>query len=232
LVIVKESRFQDCPMTGPHLIYFADPMCSWCWGFSPVITAVTQRFDGMLPVRLILGGLRPGTTKPMDEAAKSSIREHWNHVHAASGQPFDLHFFERDGFVYDTEPAARAVVVVRRHGMEKALAYLNLVQRAFYAENKDVTDDEMLADLVSGVDIDRATFLRDFRSDKVKTETWDDFAITQRAGISGFPSLIAGIGRGTEYSAVSLGYQPEDRIIPPLEIWLQTYNAAVERVRV
>jgi putative protein-disulfide isomerase len=219
-------------MNGPHLIYFADPMCSWCWGFAPVITAITQRFGGTLPVRLIMGGLRPGTTKPMDEAAKSSIREHWNHVHAASGQPFDLHFFERDSFVYDTEPAARAVVVVRRHGMEKALAYLNLVQRAFYAENKDVTDDEMLADLVAGVGIDRATFLRDFRSDGAKTETWHDFAITQRTGVTGFPSLIAGIGDGPEYSAVSLGYQPEDRIIPPLEIWLQTYNAAVERVRV
>ncbi len=141
-------------------------------------------------------------------------------------------FFERDSFVYDTEPAARAVVVVRRHGMEKALAYLSMVQRAFYAENKDVTDDEILADLVSGVDIDRATFLRDLRSDEARTETWHDFAITQRTGITGFPSLIAGIGEGTEYSAVSLGYQPEDCIIPPLESWLETYNTAVERVRV
>jgi putative protein-disulfide isomerase len=70
-------------------------MCSWCWGFAPVITAITQRFGDTLPVRLILGGLRPGTTKTMDEAAKSSIREHWNHVHAASGRPFDLLFLER-----------------------------------------------------------------------------------------------------------------------------------------
>jgi putative protein-disulfide isomerase len=116
--------------------------------------------------------------------------------------------------------------------MKKALDYLNKVQRAFYAENKDVTDDEILADLVSGVDIDRATFLRDFRSDGAKNETWDDFSITQRTGITGFPSLMVGIGDGPEYSAVSLGYQPEERIIPPIESWLQTYNAAVERVRV
>ena len=168
----------------------------------------------------------------MDEAAKSSIYEHWNHVLAASGQPFDLHFFEREGFVYDTEPAARAVVVVRQHGMAKAVAYLNLVQRVFYAENKDVTGDEILADLVGGVGDDGATFLRDFRSDGTKTETWNDFAIVQRTGITSFPSLIIGIGEGPAYSAVSLGYQSEDRMIPPLEIWLHNYNAAVERVRV
>jgi len=99
-------------MTGPHLIYFADPMCSWCWGFAPVIDAIRERFGRDLPIRLIMGGLRPGTTKPMTEAAKRTTREHWEHVHEASGQPFDFTFFEREGFVYDTEPAAKAVVVV------------------------------------------------------------------------------------------------------------------------
>jgi len=48
-------------MADPHLIYFADPMCSWCWGFAPVIAQVRERYGEALPVRLVLGGLRPGT---------------------------------------------------------------------------------------------------------------------------------------------------------------------------
>src|SRR3712207_1860168 len=104
-------------MVGPHLVYVADPMCSWCWGFSPVIDAIRHRFADALPIRLIMGGLRPGTTKVMDAAAKRTIRTHWEHVQEASGQPFDFGFLDRDGFVYDTEPAAKAVVVVRRSGM-------------------------------------------------------------------------------------------------------------------
>ena len=75
-------------MTGPHLVYFADPMCSWCWGFSPVIDTIRDQFGSDLPIRLIMGGLRPGTTKPMDEAARRTTREHWEHVHKASSQPF------------------------------------------------------------------------------------------------------------------------------------------------
>ena len=27
-------------MDGLHFIYFADPMCSWCWGFAPVIEKI------------------------------------------------------------------------------------------------------------------------------------------------------------------------------------------------
>ena len=91
-------------MPGLHLIYFADPMCSWCWGFSPVIEAVRERFGPSLPIRLMLGGLRPGTTEPMTEGSKREICEHWEHVHEASGQPFDWSFFDREGFIYDTEP--------------------------------------------------------------------------------------------------------------------------------
>ena len=31
---------EEAAMDGPHLIYFSDPMCSWCYGFSPVIEQV------------------------------------------------------------------------------------------------------------------------------------------------------------------------------------------------
>lgn len=93
-----------------QIIYVADPMCFWCWGFSPVIHSIRESFDGTLTVQLLMGGLRPGTTDPMDEAAKIMVREHWDHVREASGQPFDFGFFDRAGFVYDTEPAPRAVV--------------------------------------------------------------------------------------------------------------------------
>lgn len=80
-------------MTNPHLIYFADPMCSWCWGFSPVIDSVADEFGSSLPIRLVLGGLRPGTTEPLTQNSKRDIRQHWEHVKEASGQAFDFGFF-------------------------------------------------------------------------------------------------------------------------------------------
>jgi putative protein-disulfide isomerase len=35
----------------------------------------------------------------MNEAAKRTTREHWEHVREESGQPFDFTFFERDWVV-------------------------------------------------------------------------------------------------------------------------------------
>jgi len=101
-------------MSEHRFIYFADPMCSWCYGFAPVIWALAERFEGRMDVQLVMGGLRAGNTAPMREEDRAYIRDAWARVHAASGQPFDFSFHEREAFVYDTEPACRAVVAVRR----------------------------------------------------------------------------------------------------------------------
>ena len=35
-------------MQPPRLIYFADPMCSWCYGFAPEMAEVLEA-QGRLP---------------------------------------------------------------------------------------------------------------------------------------------------------------------------------------
>ena len=40
-------------MTTPHLIYFSDPMCSWCYGFSPVMEEIRREFGPALPIRVV-----------------------------------------------------------------------------------------------------------------------------------------------------------------------------------
>ena len=133
-------------MQTPRLIYFADPMCSWCYGFSPVITQIRRTFGRALPIQLVMGGLRPGNDKPTTEQAKTELKIHWEHVHEATGLPFDDAVLDRPGFLYDTDPAARAVVRVRREDGEKAVQFLARLHHAFYAEGLDVTKAEVLAD--------------------------------------------------------------------------------------
>lgn len=208
-----------------HLIYFADPMCSWCWGFSPAVEAIQAKYGATLPIRLIMGGLRPGTTDQMTEAAKQNTRSHWDHVHEASGQPFDYRFFDRQSFVYDTEPACRAVVAVRRHDPAGGLPYLRRVQAAFYAENQDVTDAGVLAGLASGLGFDRTAFLDEFAADEAKQETELDFAISRQTGVTGFPTLIAGKEGKPNYALITQGFQPAERILPAIDHWLGSQDA-------
>lgn len=208
-----------------HLIYFADPMCSWCYGFSPVIEEVRRNFGRALPVRVMMGGLRPGTERPMDEAAKREVLSHWTHVHEATGLPFDEGALDREGFVYDTDPGARAVVVIRRQSQELAVSYLARAQRAFYAEGRDVTSGEVLADLAEELGFDRESFLDQWSAEEAKQETWRDYAISQRAGVTAFPTLVGGPNEEGVYGVVTRGYAPPEQVVTVLRDWISRIAA-------
>jgi len=215
-------------MNQPHLVYFADPMCSWCYGFAPVIKAIRAEFGYRLPIRLILGGLRPGTTTPMDDAAKTRTRAHWDHVQEASGQVFDYAFFERDGFIYDTEPACRAVVWARRQSSDAALDLLDRLHHAFYAGNRDITDPAVLAPIVSEAGYDPVAFAANFTDDELVKVTERDFQISQQTGVTGFPTLIAGNGRDSDYALLTAGFQVKQRIVPALARWLDDQQGSAQ----
>jgi putative protein-disulfide isomerase len=207
-------------MDGPHLIYFADPMCSWCYGFSPVIDEIRAAYGRALPIRVIMGGLRPGTDRPMTVEAKREVIGHWSHVHEASGLPFDPAVLDREGFVYDTDPAARAVVVARREGEELAARYLAAAQRAFYAENRDVTSADVLGDLAAEFGLDRDAFLEAWSTEEAKQETWRDYALSQRAGVTGFPTLVGGPNEHGVFGVVTRGYAPPGQVLAVLRDWI------------
>jgi putative protein-disulfide isomerase len=201
-------------------------MCSWCWGFSPVIEAVEARHGGTLPIRLIVGGLRPGTTAPMSEAARREIRGHWEHVREASGQPFGVSVCEREGFVYDTDPASRAVVLARRADPGLALPFLRAAHAAFYVDGADVTQPEVLADLAAGLGMDRDAFAAGLAEEAVKQETWRDYAISQGAGVKGFPTLIIGPMANGEYAPITRGYQGAVDVLRTIDGWLAIHGAS------
>lgn len=203
-----------------HFLYVADPMCSWCYGFEPVVARLARHFEGRLPVQVVMGGLRPGTTRAMREKDRSYLRDAWAQVSEASGQSFDLSFFERETFVYDTEPPCRAVVTMRRSNSMQALSFLGTVSRAFYADNRDITDNDVLADIAAEAGLDRASFLADLTSPDARNATARDFMIAKDAGIEGFPLLAAG-SQATGYALITQGFRPIDGLPEAIEDWLE-----------
>ena len=190
-----------------RLLYAADPMCSWCYGFGPELARLLER-NPALGVDLLMGGLRAYNREPMSDAFREMLRGHWQHVAQVSGLPFSESIFEKPDFVYDTEPACRAVVTARAIDPAHAFAMMKDVQSAFYRDGLDVTRAEALADAAVRCGYQRGAFLAAFDSEAMREATRDDFARTQSLGVSGFPTLAASIG-GALYLVAS-GYAKAD----------------------
>jgi putative protein-disulfide isomerase len=198
-----------------NLIYVADPMCSWCYGFTQPMDALLADPGPARPLQLalIMGGLRPYSTQALTQDKADEIFSHWRHVHDATGQPFappELTALREPGFVYDTEPASRAIVTVRSLWPQHTWRYFKAVQRAFYAEGADVTRTEVLTELAMQQGLTRHYFEVAFASEKMHESTRQDFAQAREWNIRGFPAVVA--EHDEQLHLVCNGHTPADAL--------------------
>lgn len=196
--------------TPAKLIYVADPMCSWCWGFSPVLKQLLDSYQGKIDFELRVGGLRTGGGDPWDKNLKEFLKHHWDKVHEVSGQPFNYDLLQIENFNYDTEPACRLVVAARKWLGKGNFTWFEGLQRAFYREGKDLADLQNIKDLCRTFDMNFEDFNRHFYSEKVQAEVRADFQETRNWGIHGYPSLI--LHHKGHFNWISYGYDSFDNL--------------------
>ena len=143
----------------------------------------------------------------------------WQAVTDATGQPFKRDGALPDGFVYDTEPACRAIVTARSLAPDCAWKLLGLIQRAFYVEGRDVTLAHVLVELAEQAGIPRIEFAGEFDRADQHAATAADFTWVQDLGIAGFPTLLA--ERNGQLALLTNGYQPLSELSPLLARWLE-----------
>ena len=204
-------------MNEKILWYVADPMCSWCWGFMPVIERVRNDYDQRLKVELLLGGLRPGTEHPLPAAQRQQIIGHWHAVHRLTGQPFRFERAMPDGFIYDTEPASRAVVAVSKLNPDATFVFFRAIQFAFYVEQRNVTQPSVLSELAVQVGLEAQAFLHVFESQMARDITQSHFQKARQLGVHGFPTLIG--QQADSYALISSGYCSFEELNPKIRQW-------------
>jgi len=206
-------------MRQPVLWYFADPMCSWCWGFTPVISAIKEQFSDRLKLALVLGGLRPGTSEPMDEQLRNDILHHWHDVQKMTGQAFAFDDALPPGFIYNTEPPSRAVLAFAEFLPDETLSYFKRVQQAFYTEQTDVTCSDNLLALASEFGVDGDKFIAHYQSDAMHEKVMMHFKQARQLGISGFPTTI--LQKDDNFHLLSGGYKSFEELGPELALQLE-----------
>jgi putative protein-disulfide isomerase len=157
----------------------------------------------------------------MDDGMKAYLAHHWRQVASRSGQPFDLAFFERDDFVYDTEPSCRAVVTARKMVPDKAFAFMHKAHEAFYARNQDPTRTDTWVEIADSLGLSAGEFKRLFESSELKQETERDFREAREMGVLGFPSVTL-FAEGS-LRTVTRGWVPLEILEQTLKSWIDPH---------
>lgn len=185
------------------LLYFHDPMCSWCWGFRPTFEALKAQLPETIALETVLGGLAPDSEEPMAEDMQDMLQQTWRRITEELGTEFNHAFWTDCQPRRSTWPACRAVIAADLQGQGDAMTLA--IQQAYYLKARNPSDTEVLIDLASSLDLDQAAFVRDLHSARVELRFQSDLALTAQAPIRGFPSLVFNVGE--TWHPIALDYQ-------------------------
>jgi len=207
----------------PRLLCFFDAMCSWCYGFAPQMDKIANHFGNRLEYLTFTGGLRPFNREPVSDEMRDKLLETWRRIEELTGQPFGGELMLDQDFIYDTEPASRAIVTMRHAQPSQDYSYYLTIQKAFYERGEDITREDTLAGYASVFGVPAERFQELFHSEAIKQAVLNDFGVAKQFGIEGFPTLILHRTDGKNPHAMLLvgqGYTPGLEMIQRIEAGL------------
>jgi len=173
------------------LIYVHDPMCSWCWGFEPTRRKIFEALAGRMQIRRMVGGLAPDSDAPMPAAMRSMLQQAWLRIEQTiPGTKFNFEFWEKCSPRRSTYPANRAVIAAREQGDEYDAKMTARIQRAYYLEAKNPSDNSTLIELAADIGLDSEQFSASLVADSTQEKLSAEIQATREMGIDSFPSMV------------------------------------------
>lgn len=172
------------------LLYVTNPMCAWCYGFTPVVRRLRALWHGRVSVQVLFGDFQAHATEPLHHEQKEQVALSWHRVQERTLLPFDYRFFIQRSYVFDTEPACRAMLCVRLLRPVLTLEVLRAMHSAFFVDNQDLKDPEVLIRLVRMFGISENLFLTLYESEEITRQLEEEFAYVDRMGATTYPSVF------------------------------------------
>ena len=174
-----------------ELLYFHDPMCSWCWAFRPVFATLHARLPSELALRRVVGGLAPDNDQPMPEEMRARLKGVWQTIQeTVPGTRFNFAFWEQCTPRRSTYNACRAVLAAARLSPGHEELMIEAIQHAYYLNARNPSNLETLIDLAAEIGLDRERFSAEISGDAVDAQMREEVAFARQAPIQGFPSLV------------------------------------------
>jgi putative protein-disulfide isomerase len=182
------------PQPQPHFIYVYDPLCGWCYGFSPVISELAVAYADEATFEIVVGGMvRGDRVGPLSEIAPY-IRGALDRVESMSGVRFGTAYREDlmgEGKTWlDSEPACLVHAALKEIQSDLCLPYAAAVQRAIYFDGIAPTDEEALIAVALSVGAEEQTLRQKLSEPYTRQAMTNDFSKSEGMGVQGFPTLF------------------------------------------
>lgn len=196
------------------IIYVYDALCGWCYGFSPVMQQLHEKYKNELDFTVLSGGMVTGErVGPIGQVA-GYISEAYKTVENRTGVKFGEGFLngilQEGNAIFTSIPASRAMTVFKSYQPENAVAFASTLQKAIYFDGIEPEDWEAYGKYAAPFGIEPKHFVYQMQQNKFVDETEEEFQQVAKWGIQGFPSVI--LATPEKLYLIASGYTPFEQL--------------------
>ncbi|MCP4186278.1 MAG: DsbA family protein [Gammaproteobacteria bacterium] len=174
-----------------QLIYVHDPMCSWCWGFTDTYLQLVEQLPANVEIVRLLGGLAPDTDEIMPESTRLMVQQNWHRIEQLiPGIQFNYDFWTKCQPRRATYPACRAVIAAREQDAQYDLLMTRKIQKAYYQEARNTSENNSLIELADELGLDRDRFAEALNAEQIQQQLLNEIASARSIDVNSFPSLM------------------------------------------
>lgn len=172
-----------------NILYFSDPLCSYCWGSELILRTIKDEFRDLISVEYRMGGLMPDWSMfDGKEEGPALVANHWVEASHHIG-------FQIDGDVWREDPPAssyppsiafRAAVL---QGEDKGLRFYNIMREGFFHRKVNIARRENLLKAAAKAKLDIEVFTNDLEG-RGKDEFEKDLKLAASLEVDLFPTYI------------------------------------------
>jgi len=192
----------------PTLIYVMDPLCGWCYGFSPVMQRVYDTYKEQAHFEVVTGGMVTGNEIGPIGAIAPFLKKATAQVTQHTGAEFSPKFIdtilaEGTQILTSVEPSI-AVQICKSKKPDSLFAFLTSLHKEIYIHGLKTANISDYSRLFREMGFDGSKFMNDFKNKKHRDMAHRDFKKAKSLGVESYPALLMRSKQGIK--VIARGY--------------------------
>lgn len=178
----------------PTIIYIYDAICGWCYGFSPVMKAIYEKYKDKFDFQVLSGGMILGDRVAPIAQMRDIIKNSYKRVEETAGIKFGDKFInevvEEGTMIMSSEKPSIALSVFKTYFPQKAVLFASDLQYALNYEGLDLNEDDTYKSIIKKYKIPEDEFINKLNDEEFRQLAYYDVALSRQLQVTGYPAAF------------------------------------------
>jgi len=160
--------------------------------------------------------LAPDSDIAMPESMQEQIKSNWSRIEdTISGVKFNFDFWTEAIPRRSTYPACRAVIAARQQGEQYDVLMTQEIQKAYYQEARNPSDNSTLIELANNLGLSIDTFKKDLVSEETQEKLMEEISIARELYAESYPNIV--LKTGDSIQSIQINYNDSNVMLNAIE---------------